>query len=407
MSISTGAVKEQGAGESAPFTSWDLPQSGSQDFVNARAQFMERFKAQGLPSAKWERFKYTNLIKTYAAWNDALKLSSVAIKADEGDYIYPLKDYLEVEWVKELLEAPAPGEDKYKDMALWNLNAAYVEEGLVIDIPDNSVIEEPINIGFDALEGTYSAPRLIIRLGQGAQATIAETQSGHADYWKNGVIQVVVGKNAKLNHVRINQDSDQSVVLYSAHIALERDAQYHGFALNIGGQTSRYYAHADLLGDNGVASFDGLNLLGDAQHGDTTILIEHQAPNCMSNQFYRTLLKDQAHGVFQGKVHVHKPAQRTDGYQLANTILLSQEAEMDTKPELEIYADDVKCSHGATTGQLDEEPLFYLRSRGLSDKEARLLLIQAFVGEVVEKIENEMLRTTIEKDVGQWLIQAL
>ena len=150
-----------------------------------------------------------------------------------------------------------------------------------------------------------------------------------------------------------------------------------------------------------------INLLSGMQHGDTTILIEHTAPHCRSNQFYRTILDDSARGVFQGKVHVHKIAQKTDGYQLSNAILLSEKAEMDTKPELEIYADDVRCSHGATTGQLDEEPVFYLRSRGLSEKEARELLIQAFVDEVVDKIVDEDIQASVREKTGQWLTRAL
>lgn len=148
-------------------------------------------------------------------------------------------------------------------------------------------------------------------------------------------------------------------------------------------------------------------MLKDKQHGDTTILIEHQAPHCNSNQFYRTLLDDGANGVFQGKVHVHQVAQKTDGYQLSNALLLSDKAEMDTKPELEIYADDVKCSHGATTGQLDEEPLFYLRSRGLSAAQARFLMIQAFLAEVIEKIGDEALEDEVNEQVAQWLQNVL
>jgi Fe-S cluster assembly protein SufD len=175
----------------------------------------------------------------------------------------------------------------------------------------------------------------------------------------------------------------------------------------MGGMMSRHQIQADLEGVNGFVSFNGLNLLGGKQHGDTTILINHRAAHCNSNQFYRSLLTDEAHGVFQGKVHVFEGAQKTDGYQLSNAILLSDKAVMDTKPELEIYADDVKCSHGATTGQMNEEPLFYLRSRGLSEKEARLLLIRAFVDEVVDKIEDEKLKAQIEKDVEAWLAQAL
>ena len=175
----------------------------------------------------------------------------------------------------------------------------------------------------------------------------------------------------------------------------------------MGGKLTRNEIHAEIQGTNAEVSFNGANLLGGSQTGDTTILIEHQAPHCRSNQFYRTLLDDQAKGVFQGKVHVHQIAQKTDGYQLANTILLSDKADMNTKPELEIYADDVLCSHGATCGQLDEEPIFYLRSRGLNEAQARRLLVQAFVDETVDKIGNDTLREEVGEIVETWLQSAL
>jgi Fe-S cluster assembly protein SufD len=190
-------------------------------------------------------------------------------------------------------------------------------------------------------------------------------------------------------------------------INADRDSTYNGFALNIGGKLTRHEIHAHLSGANAEISLNGLNLLNGSQHGDTTILIEHAALHCRSNQFYRTLLDDSARCVFQGKVHVHKIAQKTDGYQLSNAILLSEKAEMDTKPELEIYADDVKCSHGATTGQMDDAPLFYLRSRGLTEGEARSLLLEAFIAEVIEKVNNEHIEMQITEKAQSWLQKAL
>src|SRR5690606_8634464 len=172
------------------------------------------------------------------------------------------------------------------------------------------------------------------------------------------VTEINLAANAKLNHIRIQEDSAEGVQTNMVKITAAKDATYHGFTLNLGGRLTRHDIHAVIEGSNAEASFDGVNLLKDKQHGDTTILIEHQAPNGRSNQFYRTVLDDEARGVFQGKVHVHRAAQKTDGYQLSNALLLSPKAEMDTKPELEIYADDVKCSHGATTAQLDDDPLF-------------------------------------------------
>lgn len=261
-------------------------------------------------------------------------------------------------------------------------------------------LEDIVWIGVD---GTHHQPRLKIVLEDGASASVVERHKGEGAYWKNMSTEIVLGKNARLNHVRLVEDSAEGVQTNMVHITMEQDSCLNSFSLNIGGKMTRHEIHAVLNGSNIECALNGVNLLNGSQHGDTTIVMEHTAPHCVSNQFYRTILDDAARGVFQGKVHVHKAAQKTDGYQLSNTLLLSPKAEMDTKPELEIYADDVKCSHGATTGQLDEEPLFYLRSRGLTEAAARMLLIQAFVDEVVDKIEDDTVQSEVKEKAEAWL----
>lgn len=290
-----------------------------------------------------------------------------------------------------------------------NLLAATPEEPqeVVIHIPRGQISEQAENIVWTGVDGTHHQPRLKIVLEDGAQATVIEKHDGQGAYWKNMSTEIVLGANARLNHVRIQTDSMDGVQTNMVHITMERDAYLNSFSMNLGGKLTRHDIHAVLNGENVDCSLNGVNLLKGNQHGDTTIVMEHTAPHCVSNQFYRTLLDDDSRGVFQGKVHVHQAAQKTDGYQLANTILLSSKAEMDTKPELEIYADDVKCSHGTTTGALDEEPLFYLRSRGLTEAQARMLLVQAFVDEVVDKIEGEDTQTQIKDMATQWLMTQL
>lgn len=255
--------------------------------------------------------------------------------------------------------------------------------------------------------GTHHKPELNITLKRGETLTLIETQDGEGAYWKNMSTNITLEEGAHLEHIRIQEESLEGVSTNMVHITLERDTNYTGFTMNTGGKLTRHEIHAELLGSNASCTFNGLNLLKDTQHGDTTILIEHKAPHCESNQFYRTILDDSARAVFQGKVHVHQIAQKTDGYQLANTLLLSDKAEIDVKPELEIYADDVKCSHGSTTGQLDQEPIFYLRSRGLSEAQARMLMIQAFVGEVIEKVKDEPRAQAISEKAEQWLQSVL
>ncbi len=282
-------------------------------------------------------------------------------------------------------------------------------EGVQVDIHKTrgQICEHVEEIVFTGEQGAEQNPRLSITLEEGAQLTIIERHDGQGAYWKNMLTTIKIAKNARLHHVRLCQDSEEAIHTNMVHIEMHKDSCYNGFSLNLGAKMSRHDIHAVLSGSNIECSLNGLNLHKGVQHGDTTILMEHAAPHCQSNQFYRSVLDDHARGVFQGKVHVHRIAQKTDGYQLSNAILLSEKAEMDTKPELEIYADDVKCSHGATTGQLDEEPLFYLRSRGLSKSEARQLLIQAFVDEVADKIMDETIQMRVKGLSLKWLQSVL
>lgn len=259
------------------------------------------------------------------------------------------------------------------------------------------------DILFTGRDGVQDTPRLEIIVEEGAELTLLERHAGAGTYWKNMVTEVTLHANAKLHHVRLQCDAPDAVHTNMVHVRLARDATYDSFTMNNGGKMVRHDIHALIEGPGAHCALNGLQFLDGARHGDTTILIEHIAPHCTSNQFYRSLVADQARGVFQGKVHVHRPAQKTDAYQLSNALLLSPKAEMDTKPELEIYADDVKCSHGTTTGQMDETPLFYLRSRGLDEAAARRLLLQAFVDEVVDKVGNEDLKAMLHERTAQWL----
>ncbi len=269
------------------------------------------------------------------------------------------------------------------------------------------VCEQIESVVWNGVGGLHHQPRLKIVLEDGARVTVVERHTGQGAYWKNMGTEIVLGAGARLDHVRIQDDSIDAVQTNMAHVRMGRDSVLNSFSLNVGGKLTRHDIHV-VIEDTGVeCSLNGVNLLRGSQHGDTTILMEHSAPHCVSNQFYRSVLDDAARGVFQGKVHVHKKAQKTDGYQLSNALLLSPKAEMDTKPELEIYADDVKCSHGATTGALDEEPLFYLRSRGLTEGAARLLLVQAFVNEVVDKIVDNDVRAEVQDKATAWLMAQL
>ncbi|HBR68979.1 MAG TPA: Fe-S cluster assembly protein SufD [Rhodospirillaceae bacterium] len=254
---------------------------------------------------------------------------------------------------------------------------------------------------FTGRDGMLQAPVLKVVLDEGAELTLIERHTGAGSYWKNTAVEITLGTNARLHHYRIIEDT--GVITINTVLSQKQDSFYNGFTLIKGGALVRNETHAALTGKNAECDISGVNLLKGKQHADTTIVITHEAPHCRSSQFFRSVLGDESRGVFQGKIHVRQAAQKTDGYQLSNALLLSDRAEMDTKPELEIYADDVKCSHGATCGQLDDEPLFYLRSRGLTEVEARMLLVQAFVDEAVEKVADEKTQVFVKETASLWL----
>lgn len=260
--------------------------------------------------------------------------------------------------------------------------------------------EDILIVGAD---GQAQAETLRIDVDAGAELMLIERHAGEGVYWKNIRTQITLGEGAKMTHYRIQEDSVDAVHTNMVDICAERGSEYNSFTLTKGAKLSRQDVKARLTGENAKLFLNGVNILKDQQIGDTTILIEHEAPHCESDQFFRNVLDDRARGVFQGKVHVHQAAQKTDANQLCKSILLSPRAEMDTKPELEIYADDVVCSHGATTGQIDDMQMFYMRSRGIKKSDAKMLLIKAFLAEASGKVLDEGTKITIEEKIEKWL----
>ena len=288
---------------------------------------------------------------------------------------------------------------------VWEMSGAYefLQGEHAIVIPKNKQVKLPIDMRLKGTDGGQFVTAWDIVVEDGAEVTIIERQSGEGSYWKDITLNIKVGQNAKLNHYRFCEEDPFCVVRSHADVTMMRDARYNMVAINGCAGFGRAEFAVKMMGEGGECDLSGLALLSGKQHADTTIITDHIAPHCRSSQFFKHVLNDQSRGVFQGKIHVHKDAQKTDGYQLSNNLLLSQLAEMNIKPELEIYADDVKCSHGSTTGELDETPLFYLMSRGISKEDARRLLLEAFLSEVLEKISNDDVRQLFDERVHLWL----
>ena len=215
--------------------------------------------------------------------------------------------------------------------------------------------------------------------------------------------ELKLGEKAALKHVKLQRDGGDALHLSTWLVELGADARYDAFQFSTGASVARSQVYLRFAGEGSAADISGAFLLRGQQHGDTTLLVEHRVPRCTSRELFKGVLDDEARGVFQGKIIVSPGAQKTDGKQMSGALLLSERAEFDSKPELEIFADDVVCGHGATSGQINEDLLFYLEARGIPEAQARALLIQAFVGEALEKIDDEALRDALSRASAEWL----
>jgi len=291
---------------------------------------------------------------------------------------------------------------------LLALNTAFMNDGFVIKVSKGAVLDGPLEVifigGFEDDTVVHNTRNLII-MEEGSQATVVENHVGFPTMGcvDNEVCEICVGPGAILKHYKLQSKGINSTHLNTAHVDVERDATYEAFLLSIGALLSRNEKTVRLKGEGSHCAINGAFLLRGKQHCDNTTTIEHLVPHTSSREVFKGALDDESRGVFQGRIVVRKEAQQTDGHQMCKTLLLSNKAEIDTKPELEIYADDVKCSHGATAGQLDETALFYMRSRGIPEVAARELLIEAFLGEALDEISDENVRDLLRSKVGHWL----
>ena len=282
------------------------------------------------------------------------------------------------------------------------LNAAFAGEGTFIHVAKEMVIEHPIHIVHVMDEqgaGIMSHPRHVMVVERHAKASVVESYVSLADvpYFTNSVVEAFVDDGATLNVVRIQREARSAYHIGTVEARQGRDSHFLTFTFQTGAALSRSNVYTVLGGEGCGCTINGLYMLDGEQHGDHQTRVEHVKENCFSREAYKGLIDDRAHGVFNGKVYVHPEAQKTDGKQTNHTLLLSEKAQIDTKPQLEIFADDVKCTHGATVGRIDETSLFYLKSRGVGKVLAKQLLMYAFAADVLETIENPVIVEALEK----------
>ncbi len=286
------------------------------------------------------------------------------------------------------------------------LNAAFMTDGALLAIDAGVTISRPIHIVFLASGDGAAAifPRNLIVAGEGASATIVESYEGVGDgYFTNAVSEISIGAGANVDHYRLQRESLGAFHTSLTQVAQGEGSVYANHSLSLGGRLVRNDINAMMGGDRVETYLNGLFVADGARHVDHHTQVDHAHPNGHSNEKYKGVLGGRATGVFRGRIHVHPDAQKTDAYQNNKNLLLTRDATVHTKPQLEIYADDVKCSHGATVGQLDEEAIFYLRSRGVGRNDARMILVRAFAGEILANIKVAALRERLEESMETWM----
>jgi len=282
------------------------------------------------------------------------------------------------------------------------LNSALFQDGGFVHVPAGQVLELPVHLLFISTgraAGSTAQPRNLFIVGKNAQATVLESyvSTGDGAYFTNAVTEVVAGDNSVLEHVKFQDESLQAYHVSALHAHLGRTSNFISHSFALGARLSRNNIRTNLAGEGLEAILNGLYLTNGDQLADHHMIVEHAQPNCASHEYFNGILDGKSKGVFHGRIYVHPIAQKTDAKQTNKNLLLSDDATADTKPQLEIYADDVKCTHGATIGQLNEESIFYLRSRGIGPERARRMLIHSFAGEITERIRHEAAREEIDK----------
>jgi Fe-S cluster assembly protein SufD len=301
----------------------------------------------------------------------------------------------------------------FNTRAFAALNTAFLEDGGYVHVPDGLILEDPIQILFvsanETAAPTVSYPRCLIVLGDRSQARVVETYVSAADAvtLTNAVTEVFVGEGAVLDHYKVQQESEQAFHLGAMHVHAARSANFSSHSFSLGGRFVRNDVLATLDGEGAEVTLNGLYLADGDRLVDNHTTIDHARPHCPSHEVYKGILGGHAKAVFNGKIIVRQDAQKTDAKQTNRALLLSDDALINTKPQLEIFADDVKCTHGAAIGQLDEDALFYLRARGLTYYEARDMLIHAFAGEILERVKVEPLKEELESQLYTQLARDL
>ena len=416
----------------------DLPGKAQAWLSDLREAGISAFGSHGLPTTRNESWKYTSLrplekIAFRTAGRNPVSIdrlpSLLAAGAAEHRLVFvnggyrgdlsslgTLPDGVELASLSRLLEYDAERLAPYLEpnghgpgQSLVALNTAMMSDGVLLSVPRGVAVQGPIELIFigAAMDQPLAYhPRNLILMAAESQAVVIEHHVTLGDgpaTFANTTTQVQLAEGALLHHYKMQAEGTEAFHLETVQVELDRNAHYDAFGMSLGARLSRNEVSVRLNGEGATCHLNGAYMMRGQQHCDNTTVIEHLVPNTSCKEVFKGVLDDKARAVFQGRIVVHPDAQHSDGHQLSKVMLLSDQAEIDAKPELEIYADDVKCSHGATAGDLDHDALFYLRSRGLPEARARSLLIEAFLTEAVEAIAAEDLCPAFLASIADWL----
>jgi FeS assembly protein SufD len=419
-----------------------LPGARDRYVASLRDKAIDAYGRLGLPHRRIEAWKYTDLRSLLGDVNPLVRATGLPIDAGdvkralgeavaalpafrlfmvEGELRADLSDLaalktagVEVVSLAEALEKPAAwlkqalgAVNPRIDDSVVALNTAFMTGGVALRVGEDVILDKPVHLIH--LDGTGEPAsiftRSVVLAEPGSALALIESYAGLGlrGLQRNAVSEIRIGAKAAIDHIKIEREGDDAVHLCTALVEIGDDARYNAFQFSTGAALIRNQTFARFTGEGSALDISGAFLMRGRQHCDTALLVEHAVPHCTSREMFKAVLDGEARGIFQGKIIVAPDAQKTDGKQMAQALLLSETAEFDSKPELEIFADDVVCGHGSTSGRIDDELLFYLEARGIPEDEARALLIQAFIGEALERIEREDLREALSAASSEWL----
>ena len=409
-------------GETALFEAFESAKFAA-DVVphKARTAAIEALKANGLPTKRVEAYHYTDLrallrgaftVAERPSKGAAEQAGSAFPRLVDGAAVLHFRDGHFFDMGEAMPDGVSfqpmqIGDEVATDTAnaLEQISTAFANSAVLLTVAENTTVDQTIGLASTPTGETIGAHRVSVRVGAGSKCRLIERSVGRDDsaYCQSSIVDLDVADGAEVSYILSLEDGDAATRLGRLNVRIGKDAQFNLFVANLGGRVARQELNFDMAGENAQLDIAGFNLIGGDAHLDITSRITHHVPHCNATELFRNVATGKGSGVFQGQINVAQPAQKTDARMACNTLLLSDQAEFSAKPELEIFADDVQCGHGATLADIENTYMFYLQARGISEKRARELLVRAFVAEVIENLEDEALVERLEARMDVWM----